>query len=111
MELQASPQLEYEPKATDVLGKWIERLVHQESSGRADIKILDVNDRYSYGCLQFQEATFVSYSKRYFGTSNLSKLYDCQYQKQLARRMLEEDINNWRHWYNSTRKIGLPPLR
>lgn len=91
---------------TSPLDLWIEKLAYAESSGQENIRILDSNNRYSYGCLQFQELTFKSFSERYhlFGD-----LMDCQLQKQIAKRMIQEDPENWRHWYNSVKLLGPPP--
>lgn len=84
----------------------LERLVWAESSGREKIRVLDVNNKYSYGCLQFQLATFESYSTRYGLEGDI---YDCEFQKLLALKMLQENYGNWKHWYLSHKKIGLPP--
>ncbi|MEK7608179.1 MAG: hypothetical protein AAB495_01225 [Patescibacteria group bacterium] len=98
------------------LDRWIERLILLESEGRTNITILDVNNKHSFGCLQFQKATFVSYGKRYglLGSSDdvMKKIYDCELQKKLAKRMIEESHRNWRHWYTSVqvKKLGPPPV-
>lgn len=89
------------------LDLWINKLVQAESNGREDVVILDVNGKYSHGCLQFQQGTFNSYAQRYGLEGNIM---DCDLQKTLARKMIEENINNWKHWFNSTKKIGLPPV-
>ena len=87
--------------------EWIERLAECESSHREDIVILDTNKKYSYGCLQFQKGTWDQYTKRY-GLTHLD-IMNCEHQKEVASRMLLENIGNWKHWYNcSTKKIGLP---
>ncbi len=102
----------------DKLDAWIDSLVAKESEGKSHIKILDHNDRYSYGCLQFQMETFESYIKRYdllphAEDSELENMiYDCDFQKLLTRKMIEEDPENWRHWYTSVAKrgLGVPPV-
>jgi hypothetical protein len=99
------------------LDVWINKLAEAESGNRARIKILDVNGRYSYGCLQFQMATFKAYSTRYglvdpdAITSWDEQIYNCQLQKQIAKRMIQEKPSNWRHWgYTVLHKgTGLPP--
>ncbi len=101
------------------LDMWLEKLAMAESGNRADIKVLDVNGRYSYGCLQFQMATFKSYSARYklvdpeTVTSWDALIYNCQLQKQIAKRMIQEKPGNWRHWgYTVLHKgTGLPPAK
>ena len=91
-----------------LLDNWIEDLVQAESNGREDIIILDVNNRYSRGCLQFQDATFEHYTKRYGIEGDIM---DCGFQKRLARLMIKENPDNWKHWWNSVRhKVGLPPI-
>ena len=74
-----------EPSALDA---WIERLIRLESNGKNDIKVLDANGWYSYGCLQFQKPTFVAYGTRYDlfeATDDINALiYDCDLQKELA---------------------------
>lgn len=102
----------------DKLDVWINSLVAKESEGKVHIKILDHNDRYSYGCLQFQMETFESYIKRYELLPNTedaeleNMIYDCDFQKLLTRKMIEEDPENWRHWYTSVAKrgLGVPPV-
>jgi hypothetical protein len=99
--------------------EWLGRLEWAESrdSGDSHLKILDHNHKYSYGCLQFQAATFLEYGKRYglipdglTLTTVEPLIYGCSLQKQIAADMIENNYNNWRQWYNSaTKVIGLPP--
>jgi hypothetical protein len=99
------------------LDAWIDKLAEKESGNKERIKILDVNGRYSYGCLQFQMATFKSYSQRYglVDPANVTSweetIYNCSLQKQIAKRMLLEKSGNWRHWGYTvrTKGLGLPP--
>lgn len=99
------------------LDKWVNKLVYEESRGRSDLKILDHNGYYSYGCLQFQMPTFKAYVHRYdlLPESEDSELenmiYDCNFQKKLTKLMIQEDPGNWRHWYTSVadKGLGLPP--
>lgn len=101
-----------EPSDMDI---WLAKLAFQESQGKSHIKILDVNGKYSYGCLQFQEGTFRTYALKYGFISRTtpteSKIYDCELQKKIAKLMLAENYSNWRAWYTSskTRSVGLPP--
>lgn len=102
---------------TTNLDLWLNKLAFAESNNRANIKVLDVNGRYSYGCLQFQMATFKSYADRYdladpaTVTDWEALIYDCSFQKQVAKRMIQEKPGNWRHWgYTVLNKgIGFPP--
>lgn len=103
--------------APDALDRWIDKLAIKESEGKTHIKILDHNNRYSYGCLQFQMETFKAYTARYDMLKGASdndfeeSIYDCDLQKSLARKMIEEDYGNWRHWYTSVaiKNLGYPP--
>lgn len=97
------------------LRQWINILVQQESSGRTNIKILDNNHKYSYGCLQFQKQTFVGYAKSLNMLPETEDneienfIYDCEYAKLLVEKMIENNYDNWKHWKNSVDKIGMPP--
>jgi len=102
--------------APDKLDIWIEKLVQAESNGREDIVVLDVNNRYSYGCLQYQMDTF----KRFYPLMGLESpvsedgwkaaIMSCKTQKALTRAVLGKDSGAWRHWFTSSKKIGLPPV-
>jgi hypothetical protein len=101
-----------EPSSMDI---WLAKLAYQESRGKTRIKVLDVNGKYSYGCLQFQEGTFRTYALKYGfispATPTESKIYDCELQKTIAKLMLAENYSNWRAWYTSSKlkSVGLPP--
>jgi hypothetical protein len=102
-------------KEASQLDLWLEKLAQVESNGRERIKILDVNNKYSYGCLQFQEGTFRNYGVKYglvAKNANLeSVIYDCTLQKQIAKRMIQENHILWQSWYTSVvqKNLGLPP--
>jgi len=92
------------------LDAWIQDLILLESRGDASLKYLDSNGKYSYSCLQFQEATFKSESKRYGITGDIM---DCEVQKKIAKAMIQDNWKNWRHWYTSVkvRGLGYPPQK
>lgn len=99
------------------LKEWLYALEGYESRHRHDIKILDVNDRYSYGCLQFQMETFVWAGMKYGLFASRSdaeaQIIDCPTQHALALAMLKGERKAWRHWYTSVEIKGLgrpPPL-
>jgi hypothetical protein len=100
---------------TSPLDLWLEKLVMKESQGRDRIKILDVNGKYSYGCLQFQEGTFRNFGQKYglvaAGVNLESVIYDCNLQKAIAKNMIQDDYFLWQSWYTSVivRDLGLPP--
>lgn len=98
-------------KEVDILSKnqrvWIGALEYCESRGRSDIKILDSNDRYSYGILQFQMDTFLRYGKKYgiiaTSTTELEAekmIYDPDLQEKVAHRiLLDGGEKNWNNCY------------
>ncbi len=86
------------------LDAWVDELVQLESGGREDIVILDVNNRHSYGCLQYQAATFAEFQRRY-GISG--DIMDCNVQRRLTKATLLENPRNARHWYTSVYIKGL----
>jgi hypothetical protein len=106
-----------EPRKKDSLDEWLDKLSFYESGNRQHIKVMDTNGKYSYGCLQFQEQTIRSYVQRYDLGGNWEKTeylniaYDCQASKEVARKMIEEDYANWKHWYNTVKRpeVGYPP--
>ncbi len=97
------------------IDRWLEKLIILESNGKENIKILDNNGKNSFGCLQFQKQTFKEFGLKYGLVSSADEIndliYDCELQKELAKRMLEENYDNWRHWYTSVKvkNLGLPP--
>lgn len=102
----------------DPMTLWLEALEQCESGGKSDIKVLDVNDKYSYGSLQFQAHTFTRYAKRYgffpetfTDEQILENIYDRHTQFTLARNMIADRYENYLAWTNCTTKlgVGLPP--
>ena len=110
-----TPNEPIEPQPTQViktqweiaLENWIEKLVYYESNGITDVVVLDWNNKYSYGCLQFQEETFRGFVDGFNLLPNatyeevMNFIYDCDFQKQLAFKMIDKRYENWRHWYYS----------
>lgn len=95
------------PAVPDTKLVWIRKLeACEDPTGNTTIKILDVNDKYSYGVLQFQMATWLSYGKK-FGTT-ADNIYDKTLQESVARSIL--DAGGWHNWYNCTKKIGSYPI-
>ncbi len=99
----------------DALDSWLKKLAYLESEDKNNAKVLDSNGLYSFGCLQFQMGTFRGFGFKYgliSGDDDLySVIYDCSLQKQIAKKMIQENPFNWRHWYTSVkiRGLGLPP--
>jgi len=94
---------------------WIEKLAKCESRGRSHITILDSNNKYSYGLLQFQLDTFISFGKKYeilpdefTRKESLLLIHNPNVQKAIAKEMLDDGLSG--HWRNCVRKIGQYPL-
>ncbi len=113
--IRVSREYLYEPVETskvDTLSPLIDKLAMCESSGRTDIKILDSNNKYSYGLLQFQEDTFVRYTKKYNflpeaeESEYMNFIYDGEYQKRLANEILKEPKGIY-NWYNCGVRFGV----
>ncbi len=89
---------------------WLDKLVEYECALCADgFSIIDTNGARSYGCLQFQEATFEYYSRKYKTTGDI---HSCTDQRALAREMFRREREaSPRNWYTSiyVRGLGLPP--
>lgn len=101
-------------QSPDELDQWLSRLAFEfECVGAcrhvAEYKRLDTNSRYSYGCLQFQEATWLSFARKH-GVDPWANggIYECDNQRKVARLMFEEDVEAAaQHWYTSIYKRGL----
>ncbi len=88
---------------------WLDKLQKAESESNPMMVILDSNNRYSYGCLQYQMDTWIGDSRTYHIRG---EMMDCSKQRQLARLTVEnEPKDGWRRWYNSVAKrgVGMPP--
>lgn len=100
-----APELTYEQK----LDIWIEQVRWEESRGKDMLVILDTNNKYSYGCLQYQMATWNYYSKKY----NVdAEIMDCDAQKEVTRNIIKYEKNGERNWYTTVYKkgVGKPPV-
>lgn len=105
-------------QSPDELDAWLRKLEFLESEGNERATILDVNGMHSFGCLQFQKRTFLEFGEKYGMLSEADRanvdrrIYDCKLQRQIARRMVEDNPNGWEHWYTSVMKrgLGLPPI-
>ena len=90
----------------------IEELNQCENSGKWDrAKILDINNKYSYGGLQFQMETFLRYGKKYgilpkWMDEEIGEqiIYEREIQMAIAEKMLNDGL--WRHWFNCFKKIN-----
>lgn len=98
-----------EPTILQTQEIYLERLSMCESSGSTTIRIIDTNNQYSTGKLQFQNKTFLEQGKLYnlIPRETLKAeplIYDGELQKKIARKMLENHGEG--HWLNCTNKIG-----
>ena len=93
---------------------WIDKLVICESSGKETAVNWNDKGSPSYGLLQYKVGTFVFYAKRYnlfpYAETNeyFNFIYDGDIQRMLAKKMLQEDFDNWRHWTNCWLLMNLP---
>ena len=110
--IESENKIEQQGKLTP-LQKWLFRLSVCESNGRADIKVLDTNNRFSHGALQFQWPTWAGYASKVFTEAEEQELWNLIYDKDaqmaVAEYMVKENYENWRHWKVCTKKVGLPP--
>lgn len=88
------------------LNQWIDKLEMAESNDDPKLNYFDVNSRYSRGCLQFQDATWKTETKKF---SISGSQFDCSTERQVAILMIQNNYSSWRNWWNSTHEIGLPP--
>ncbi len=110
-------KIEHEVPGPDPMDHWLDELARFECEGcPPDYKRIDSNDRYSYSCLQFQEATFREMLRLYDPEVREDQvgvlILDCAYQKKIARALFEaQGAKASRHWYTSIhiRGLGLPP--
>ena len=105
----STPQIPHLSATTD---KVLERLGACESGNSPDKVILDTNGLYSYGLLQFQLKTFMSYGVKYgilpatITTQEARNLIMFpKIQKELAGRMLKDGFGY--HWANCMKIISL----
>lgn len=111
-----------DPKETvsDSLYRWLDRLAEYECRDCGDgFKRLDSNEKYSYGCLQYQAETWLTWGKRYgfiaVEQQNIDdRIYDCGLQKEIAYALWQDEsyttYEKARNWYTSiyVRGLGLP---
>lgn len=100
-----APGLTYDQR----LDNWIEQVRWEESRGHDMTVVLDTNNKYSYGCLQYQMATWNYYSKKY----NVdAEIMDCDAQKEVTRNIIKYEKDGWRNWYTTVVKkgVGKPPV-
>lgn len=81
---------------------WLNELEQCESMGSTTIRVLDTNNRYSYGILQFQMQTWLGYGKSFGATKE--NIYSKDLQEQVALSMLKN--GGERNWWICSHRIG-----
>ncbi len=82
--------------------EWLAALEQCESTGSTTVKILDSNNKYSHGVVQFQMDTWLAYGKDFGATRN--NIYSKELQEQVALAMLRNGGSS--HWLNCSNKIS-----
>lgn len=100
-----APEMTYDQK----LDAWIYQVMEKESGGKKLLVVLDTNNKYSYGCLQYQMATWNYYSKKY---NVEAEIMDCEAQKEVTRNIIKYEKDGWRNWWTTVVKkgVGKPPV-
>jgi len=117
---ETHPDQQDHPAMSQNLINWINELeLYECRNCPVDYKRIDNNGYYSYGCLQFQKGTFLENLKKFYPEiyANLEDeewkdfVYDCDFQKELAYKMIEDDYNKWKCWKVSIgRGLNKPPV-
>lgn len=96
--------------------KWNDTLTQLskcESGQRWHIKVMDINGKYSYGGLQFQQATFIDAIKRYNVFPDIPEehymdfIFSEEHQKVVAIAILDNEPQGLYHWKNCSQKLHL----
>lgn len=100
-----------QPSPVDAI---LNKLAACESGNRPYVRVLDSNNEYSYGILQFQEETWKS-QIAHFGfvpyaepAERMNFIYDKDLQFRVAKAMLMENWNARLNWKNCWRIKNLP---
>lgn len=136
--LFATPYVALAQSTPDLLDVWLDKLRKAECHAitcELHFRHTDTNGLYSYACFQYQRKTFVAQSHKYhliprypqadaqeqaaYEEEIETLIYDCDFQRKVARAMFENDPNAYRHWLHSVKGmyingvwkpgIGCPP--
>ena len=109
---EVTPLIVEEISAFDLM---VEKLAYCESTGNP--KALNPHDAGSpsYGLFQYKASTWKTYIRKYNlveGTDAelMRRIYDADLQRELTKKILEEESGGWQHWYTCSRKAGLHKL-
>jgi hypothetical protein len=119
-EYSPSQSLQYAPQQKDALQLWLDKLEKYECKDcPVGFSRIDSNGLRSYGCLQFQKETFLINLKKFYpeiyshleGDEWQNFIYSCEFQKELAYKMIQNNYYNWQHWKYTILVRGLekPP--
>ena len=90
---------------------YLDALAMCESDNRQHFRIVDSNGWYSYSTFQFQMPTWKAYAAEVFPYAEDEDLENLIWgrtdQRKVAKAMLEDNPENWRHWFNCGKKIQL----
>lgn len=84
---------------------WVEKLAYCENRNHVS-RVLDSNDKYSYGDLQFQMDTWLRYSDTFH--TRRENIQDPELQRIVALYILNS--GGWRNWKNCATKFVIPSL-
>ena len=110
-ELPVKVEIDY----LDSQPQYIKDLIQCESGGNWNAKVLDVNNRYSYGGLQFQSKTAWVYNEKYKVLPDLelnelpNVINDPYFQVELAKKILAEN-GGFKNWLVCAKMTGLNDL-
>lgn len=79
---------------------WQAALAECESGGRTDIKVMDVNNKYSHGKYQYQMGTWLAYAHKGATKENI---FDEQAQDAITLHILRTKGD--RDWINCSKKV------
>lgn len=85
----------------DPKAEWVEAL-HQCENPDNIPSIIDTNGKRSYGYVQFQMNTWLSYGKEFGATKE--NISDNDLQARVAQSMLDKGL--WRHWYWCGKRVA-----
>ena len=101
----------YKAKVEEDKNTILECLSYLESNHNSNLKVLDSNNKYSYGAFQFQISTLTDEFPESSNAERIAIAKDYIHSKEVAKRMIFEE-GKWAKWYNSFKKMenGRCPL-
>ena len=92
------------------LDDWVERLAKCESGNNPKAINPDDGGSRSVGYVQFKDATWAGYIKKFNLHFTPDDIWDKEAQKYVTKEIIRKDYR-WQNWYNCVTKhgVGLPP--